>query len=480
MLRSRRGAISLRTAIIAAVLTLGGVAASPRRAERVTDRLPDRLADSTFWRIVTTFSEPSGTFPSENFVSNETEWQTVIPGVLGKVNPASAYVGVGPEQNFTYIAAFQPHIAFICDIRRQNMIEHLMYKALIELSPDRADFLSRLWSRRRPDGLDSATTPADLLAAYRAVKADSLTFTLNLDAIFDRLVRAHKFTLNSEDSATMRAVYSVFFAQGPDISYSSSSRRGGGMLPQFFGQPGGVTFGGGTGSVQIMRAGTTGTIYISNGGVGTTYHMTTDSTGKLVVTRDSAGVQVPDSTFKPGNSFPFAGGLPGAAGISFPIGGLGFATFGSLMTEDDGAGVNRGWLGGKTAYRWLRDFETRNLLVPIVGNFAGSKALRSVAQYLKDNGAHVSAFYTSNVEQYLFQSSIEGYFYDNVAEMPSDANSIFIRSFPNIAFGYVNPRPSRSVGPRLAQTTSSIDTVLRAYRGGMLSSYPGLAQLQDR
>jgi hypothetical protein len=42
----------------------------------------------------------------------------------------------------------KPKIAFIVDIRRQNLIEHLMYKALFELSADRAEFISRLLSRR--------------------------------------------------------------------------------------------------------------------------------------------------------------------------------------------------------------------------------------------------------------------------------------------------------------------------------------------
>ena len=77
------------------------------------------------------------------------------------------YLGVGPEQNFTYIVALQPKMAFIFDIRRGNMIEHLMYKALFEISTDRADFLSKLFSRPRPAGLD---TRVDAAAALRGVR----------------------------------------------------------------------------------------------------------------------------------------------------------------------------------------------------------------------------------------------------------------------------------------------------------------------
>lgn len=462
MLSSRASAISLNTAIIATALTLTGATATRTARERI----PDRLADSTFWRMVTTFSEPSGRFPSENFVSNETEWQYVIPGALPRVAPMSAYLGVGPEQNFTYIAAFHPKIAFICDIRRQNMIQHLMYKALIEMSSDRADFLSKLWSRRRPDGLDSASDPAVIVAKFRNEKSDSLFYALNLGAIFDRLVTRHKFALNSEDSATVRAVYGVFFSAGPDISYSSSSGRGGGF-PGF----GNISVPGfGMNNGIVMMRSSTGMISISNGTGMTTYRITTDSAGKITVMRDSAGTAVPDTAFKLGAGGALMGAPWGA--------GMGYATFASLMSEDDGTGVNRGWLGSEVAFRWLKDFETRNLLVPVVGDFGGEKALRAIGGYLKDHDAHVSAFYTSNVEQYLFQNRVDGDFYENVAALPTDANSMFIRSFPP-SFGgaYVIPRKP---GARLAQSTSSIDTVVRAYRNGQLTSYSALARLQDR
>ena len=67
--------------------------------------------------------------------------------------PARVYLGVGPEQNFTYIAALKPAMVFIVDVRRGNLQLHLMYKALFELSADRADFVARLFSKERPAGL---------------------------------------------------------------------------------------------------------------------------------------------------------------------------------------------------------------------------------------------------------------------------------------------------------------------------------------
>ncbi len=119
-------------------------------ASRSVAPIPVRLADSELWSMVSTFSEPGGMFRFENFLSNEIYFQDVIPALKSRVKPGGIYMGVGPEQNFTYIVAVQPRIAFITDIRRQNMLELMMYKALFELAPNRADFISLLFSRKRP------------------------------------------------------------------------------------------------------------------------------------------------------------------------------------------------------------------------------------------------------------------------------------------------------------------------------------------
>src|SRR5438552_3651481 len=70
--------------------------------------LPAQLTDEVFWQLVTEFSEPSGRFPSDNFVSNELATQRVLSELTKSRKASGAYVGVGPEQNFTYIVALQP------------------------------------------------------------------------------------------------------------------------------------------------------------------------------------------------------------------------------------------------------------------------------------------------------------------------------------------------------------------------------------
>src|SRR5688572_9616099 len=171
LLTSRRSQVAASLALIA---MFGGVSLS--LGSRVaTPSVPERVSDEAYWRMVSEFSEPGGFFRSDNFVSNEITFQWVLPELSKTTKTGGVYLGVGPDQNFTYIVAMQPKIAFIVDIRRQNMLHHLLYKALIEMSPDRAEFLSRLFSRPRPAGLDAdASSPALFQAYANAVPASAM------------------------------------------------------------------------------------------------------------------------------------------------------------------------------------------------------------------------------------------------------------------------------------------------------------------
>ena len=312
-LTSRRSQVAASLALIA---MFGGVSLS--LGSRVSaPSIPERITDEAFWRMVSEFSEPGGFFRSDNFVSNEITFQWVLPEIAKTTKTGGVYMGVGPDQNFTYIVAMQPKIAFIVDIRRQNMLHHLLYKALIELSSDRAEFLSRLFSRPRPGGLDANAGPAALFQAYANVPADSALYTRNLAAVKEHLIARHKFALTNDDLRTIEYVYAAFFTAGPDLTYSfTMPGRGTGMM--FYGRR-----------------------------------------------------------------------MP---------------TYAELMMESDGAGNQRSYLANEDNYRALRELERNNLIVPLVGDFAGDKAIRTVGQYVREHGATVTAFYTSNVEQYLFQS----------------------------------------------------------------------------
>jgi hypothetical protein len=343
--------------------------------------LPSALSDAEFWKLITDLSEPGGFFRSDNFVSNETSYQYVIPELQRTIKPGGVYLGVAPDQNFTYLIALKPRMAFIVDIRRQNMIHHLMYKAMMEMSADRAGFMSMLFARPRPAGLDSESTPEALFNAYGSIVPDTMLFTKNLASITDWLTKRHGFTLTAGDLQALDYVYRAFATAGPDITYA----------------------------------------------------------------------------------FPSGGGR-----------GYGrWPSYAQLMLESDGQGNNRGYLATEANYRALRDMQTKNLLVPLVGNFSGDKTLQAVGRYLKERNAKVTAFYTSNVEQYLFQQGDDwNRFYRNVATLPLDSSSTFIRSLSN-GNGF---RPG-SPNSRSVQLLSSMLETLKAVQDGRVQTYYDMIQL---
>ena len=114
------------------------------------------------------------------------------------------------------------------------------------------------------------------------------------------------------------------------------------------------------------------------------------------------------------------------------------------MLETDLTGLNHSYLASEENFKTLREFERNNLLVPIVGDFGGEKAVRAVGSYLREHGATVNYFYTSNVEQYLFQSDAWEKYYNNVATLPLNDKSTFIRAYFNMGFRYP-PASSRPI-----------------------------------
>src|SRR5215471_121919 len=126
------------------------------------ETLPSQLSDQEFWKLSSESSEADGTFRSDNLLSNEIYFQYVIPPLNSIARQGRVYMGVGPEQNFTYIAALKPKMVFIVDIRRGNLDLQLMYKALFELSKNRAEFVSRLFAKKQPEGIGPDSTVEEI------------------------------------------------------------------------------------------------------------------------------------------------------------------------------------------------------------------------------------------------------------------------------------------------------------------------------
>jgi len=210
------------------ILLLSGILVSAAIPQ--SSGMPAQLSNAEFWRIFTEFSEPGGNYPYENFVTNEETIQDVMPVLARVTKPGGVYLGVGPDQNFTYISGIKPKMAFIFDIRRQNAIELLMYKSIFELSPTRADFVSRLFSIKSPDKVPATARANALFLAFDGLKGDRAFYTKNLTEIKDNLAK-HGFALSKEDVQKVEYIYDVFFRAGPAIDYKFESAFPAGMAP---------------------------------------------------------------------------------------------------------------------------------------------------------------------------------------------------------------------------------------------------------
>jgi len=383
MSTNRRSRLPIARVALVFAIAAGGATQSLRAQDVSKSEIPAKLSDSAFWQLVTDFSEPGGFFRSDNFVSNETMYQWVIPTLLRSTKPGGVYLGVGPDQNFTYIVALKPKISFIFDIRRQNMLLHLMYKSIFEQSTDRADFLSRLFARPRPPKLDTASTANALFEAFSVVPPDSTLFRRNIASIKDRLTKTHGFKLSEEDISTISLVYEAFVSAGPDLTYNFGPRNAG------FGR----------------------------------------------------------------------GRMP---------------SYADLQIESDSARTQRSYMANEANFRALKDAEVNNLIVPLVGDFAGARAIRSVASYLKERKATVTAFYLSNVEQYLFNQGDDwSKFYNNASQLPLDSTSTFIRSVFNGMGTYGGfMRGEQMLASILAQTKAFKEGKLQSYWEVINSSHP--------
>jgi hypothetical protein len=178
---------------------------------------------------VDSIPEPGGQFRiADNFTSNEREIGQLYTMLRDRGTRGGVYMGVGPEQNFTYIAAIRPQMAFIVDIRRQAVMQHLMFKAIFEMAADRAEFISILFSKPRPPALDSTTSIQAIWQAFWPVKSDSTMWQANYARVVELLTRTRGFRFTADGLAQLKWVYDNFFWYGPVISTRGQPGGGGG------------------------------------------------------------------------------------------------------------------------------------------------------------------------------------------------------------------------------------------------------------
>jgi hypothetical protein len=142
-----------------------------------------------------------------------------------------------------------------------------------------------------------------------------------------------------------------------------------------------------------------------------------------------------------------------------------------LLIETDRAGRQSNFLAHESDFQVVKSLEDRNLIVPVVGDFGDATALPGVAQWIRTAHESVSAFYTSNVEQYLFIDRTFGQFARNVAEFPRTAHSVMIRSY------FQGMHPQQVAGYHATQVAQLMDRFVAVESaGGFLSYYALVTQ----
>lgn len=340
-----RAVVRFALAPIAAAALAGPSAIQGQRTAAVG--LPGvARADSAFAARVARLSEPAGYFDSDNLISNESSYLHPVGALKALKVRGGAYVGVGPDQSFSYMAAIRPRIAYIIDIRRDNLLQHLMFKAFFERARNRLEYLcywlgyptprdSERWTGRRIEDivtkLDSTTPNEDVATADR-------------NAMIQR-VRAYGVPLDERDLATLERFHKTFQQERLDLRFTSLGR------PPRAGYP---------------------------------------NLRELILERDLTGKR---------------------------------ASY--LASEDD--------------WRFLKDLQARNLVIPVVGDLSGRHALAAIGRDAAGLGLEVSALYVSNVEQYLWRDGTFGQFAATTAALPRNARSVLIRSYFGRNFGTPHP-----------------------------------------
>jgi hypothetical protein len=336
------------------------------------------LSDSAFAQLVEALSEPNGFFDSDNVISNETSYLHVLGGLRRVGVSGGGYIGVGPDQNYSYIAVIRPSIAFMLDIRRDNMFEHLLFKALFAMSRNRLEYLCLLTGKPVPRNIEAWTNRslAEMIAHLDSTAVDAPLVAATRAAV-DQRIASLGLHLSQQDREVADRYRAAFVADGLDVRFSSLNRNNRSAYP----------------------------------------------------------------------------------------------TLRRLILETDRAGAQGSYLASDEAFQFVKRMHARNLIIPVVGNVAGAKAMREIANYLVLHGERVSAFYTSNVEQYLMRDGTFDAFARNMKLLPHSSTSMLIRSyFGRSAFGHPLSLPGHSSTSML----EPIDTFLRDFDAGNLVDYGAL------
>jgi hypothetical protein len=345
--------------------TLLGIACTVALALWTVPVSNQTTATTPFARLVDELSEPGGDFDTDNLISNEKSYLHVMPALQQGGVTGGVYIGVGPDQNFSYIARIKPSLAFIVDIRRDNMLMHLLFKALFASSRNRAEYLALLTGRAVPDKVESwRDASIEKIIAYiddaKAAPAAPIDRRLH-DAMLKTGV-----PLSARDLATIDRFHGRFVADGLSLQFQSFGRS-----PQSY-----------------------------------------------------------------------------------------YPTYRELLLETDRKGRKLCYLASEDDFQFVRALEARDGVVPVVGDLSGPHAVAAIGQAVAERKEHVSAFYVSNVEMYLFRSGVFARYVDNMNRLPHTDKSVIIRSIfggyslPETVPGYYSTSSVQSMNELLANVAA--------------------------
>lgn len=369
-----------RALAVGALLVIAPAAWSARRPAPVEGALHTAAAtlpESTFARLVAQLSESGGYFDSDNLMSNEASYLHVLGRMRTHGVTGGAYLGVGPDQNFSYIAQVRPRIAFIIDIRRDNLLQQLLFKAAFTRGRNRAEYLTLLFGRPTPaESQRWEASTIEGLVAWVDSTPPSPDAAAAAQATILATVKSFDVPLDERDLETIARFHRTFIDAGLDLRYTSHNR--------------------------------------------------------------------PPRAYYP--------------------------TYRQLLLERDLTGKQGSYLASEADYRFLKSLQDRHLVIPVVGDLAGEHALAAIGRLVAERGEKVSAFYTSNVEQYLMRDGVSfDRFAANVRRLPRDPRSVIIRSY--FGGGFYRQHPNTVPGYYSAQLLQTLESFVTEHEAGGYQTY---------
>ncbi len=221
----------IRQSVIILLVVLS-LSFSPATSAQQKVEINDKHYD--FAQLVARLSERAGYFGSDNLVSNELSYQHVL-GRLSKMSVSGgAYLGVGPDQNFTYVSQIKPRIAFMIDIRRDAMLQHLMFKSLCMMSRNRVEYMSLLFARPLPKDFKkwNERPIRDLVDYFDRTPLDKKLADKVRGEMHKKLA-TFGLQLSQRDLETIDEIYLAFHTDCLEVRYTIRDRPTGRFFPAY-------------------------------------------------------------------------------------------------------------------------------------------------------------------------------------------------------------------------------------------------------